>query len=96
MDYKFVNQVYLRSKGKPITIAETPRLLIRELTVEDIKVIMTPRWESSITTHSDGSTESNLAVSRKISGAGFGLATCVPDKRTEKTFSEDKLEPVFE
>ena len=23
---------------------------------------------------------------------GFGLATCVPDKRTEKTFSEDKLE----
>ena len=41
VDYKFVNQVYIRSKGKPITIAETPRLLIRELTVEDIKVMYT-------------------------------------------------------
>lgn len=37
--FKFVNQVYLRSKGEPITIATTERLIIRELTIKDIQTM---------------------------------------------------------
>lgn len=34
---KFIEKIYKRSKGQPVTIAETDRLIIRELTVDDIK-----------------------------------------------------------
>lgn len=34
--FSFLNNVYLRSHGKPVTIATTERLVIRELSVEDI------------------------------------------------------------
>lgn len=34
--YSFLNNVYLRSHGKPVTIATTSRLIIRELSIEDI------------------------------------------------------------
>lgn len=37
INYKFVSQIYQRSKGLPVTIATTKRLIIRELTVDDIK-----------------------------------------------------------
>ncbi|MDF2473304.1 MAG: HAD-superfamily hydrolase, subfamily variant 3 [Anaerocolumna sp.] len=36
IDYKFVNNIYLRGNGEPITITTTKRLIIRELAVEDI------------------------------------------------------------
>lgn len=36
VDYSFVSNVYKRSRGEPLAIAETDRLLIREMTVEDI------------------------------------------------------------
>lgn len=41
IDYRFVNQVYLRSKGLPVTITQTERLILRELTVDDIKKMYT-------------------------------------------------------
>lgn len=39
MNCQYVDDVLKRANGEPITIARTKRLLIRELTVEDIKVM---------------------------------------------------------
>ena len=36
IDYKFIENTYLRANGQPITIAITDRLSIRELTIDDI------------------------------------------------------------
>lgn len=36
---KFIKQVYQRSKGESVTISETERLIIRELTVNDIRTM---------------------------------------------------------
>lgn len=37
IDYDFLNHVFLRANGLPVTIAVTKRLILRELTVSDIK-----------------------------------------------------------
>lgn len=37
IDYNFLHNEYLRSHGLPVTIATTERLIIRELSVEDVK-----------------------------------------------------------
>lgn len=36
IDYRFFKNVHLRSNGKPITIADTKRLIIREMSTEDV------------------------------------------------------------
>lgn len=36
IDYRFFKNVHMRSKGKPITIADTKRLIIREMSTEDV------------------------------------------------------------
>ncbi|WP_066715744.1 GNAT family N-acetyltransferase [Clostridium sp. Marseille-P299] len=41
INYTFVNNTYLRSKGEPLTIGMTNRLIIRELTNNDFKDIYT-------------------------------------------------------
>ena len=37
INHQFIEQIYQRSKGLPVTIATTSRLIIRELAVDDIK-----------------------------------------------------------
>jgi HAD superfamily hydrolase (TIGR01509 family) len=39
IDYKFLNNVYLRAQNLPVTIAITNRLIIRELSIDDIPKI---------------------------------------------------------
>lgn len=36
VDFRFFNNVHIRSTGNPITIADTKRLIIREMSVEDV------------------------------------------------------------
>ncbi len=36
IDYRFFKNVHMRSNGKPITIADTKRLIIREMSTEDV------------------------------------------------------------
>lgn len=51
VDYDFVNKVYQRSKNKPWTIAETDRLIIREMTTEDLDELYKIYEDPSITAH---------------------------------------------
>lgn len=39
VDYTLINNTYLRTKGKPLTIGTTNRLWIKELTTDDFKII---------------------------------------------------------
>lgn len=47
--YDFVNKVYQRSKGQPWKIAETERLIIREMTLDDIDDLYKIYEEPSVT-----------------------------------------------
>ena len=51
VNYDFINTVYLRSHGKPVTIAMTKRCIIRELTLEDIPVLYDFYQEPKHTTY---------------------------------------------
>ncbi len=49
IDYKFLSDVYLRFYSRPITVASTNRLIIREMTLDDLEELYELYSDSAIT-----------------------------------------------
>lgn len=54
IDSEWVNNVYKRSRGEPWTIAETDRLIIREMTLDDVDDLWKLYEDPEITRYMDG------------------------------------------